>query len=77
MKSTKSKIMKEELYGWIFTYNPHTKNWRTCQRDELNDFFSKSEENFLRSKSIDTLIELILKNKGNNEAIKQLINKKL
>lgn len=63
---------KSELYGWIFTFNPHTGNYRCCKREDYLRFFNEPEENFLRSKSIDTLEELILKSGGKKEIIDSL-----
>jgi hypothetical protein len=65
----------EILCGWLFTYNPHTGNYRACQREQLNDFFSISEENFLRAKSQKDLEELILKTGGDKKEIQKLLNK--
>lgn len=66
----------EFLDNWIFTYNPHTLNWRVCTRDEWLDFYSTPETNFLRSKDFTTLRDILIKNEGDPEKIKQLIKQK-
>lgn len=63
----------QSLYGWVFTFNPNTGNYRACQREELNQFFSEPETNFLRSKHLETLEEIIIKNEGNSSKIHKLI----
>lgn len=59
-------------YGWLFTFNPLTNNWRACTRDQYLDFFSKPEENFLRSEHIQDLIDLINYHKGDATKLKTL-----
>jgi len=63
----------EELHNFIFTYNNYTGNWRVCKREQYLDLFNKPETEFLRSKEINTLIELIIKTGGDEEKIKKLI----
>lgn len=58
-------MKNEELYGWVFTYNTYTKNWHVTDRDNYHKLFSDTfHGNVLRSKDINTLIEIIIKNKG-------------
>ncbi len=66
-------IIKNNLYGWIFTYNPVTSNWRACSRDRYMELFSIPEENFLRSKELSVLEELIIKYGDSEEVINSLI----
>jgi hypothetical protein len=54
-------MTKDNLYGWVFTYNPITGNWRACTREDYLDFFSIPEKNFIRSKDLNTLQEIIMK----------------
>ena len=67
-------FMNENLYGWLFTYNPHTENWRTCKREDYLKFFSSPETEFIRSKNLNTLIEIIIKTQGDEDKIKKLIS---
>ena len=52
------------LYGWLFTYNPYTGHWIAFTKDNYIKAMNESEENFLRSKSRDTLEEIIIKCEG-------------
>ena len=62
----------EELYGWLFTYNPYDKQWLACRNEDfiyvMNDY---SSDKAIRSSSKETLIELIIKYKGCIDLIKQ------
>jgi hypothetical protein len=53
----------EELYGFVFWYNDFEKLWYAIPRESYTDFFSGKYENadIMKSKNIDTLIELICK----------------
>lgn len=55
---------KEYLHNWLFTYNSYTENYRACKREDYLRFFSEPEENFIRSKSLQDLEDLIIKFKG-------------
>ncbi len=74
-KLNKVKNKKENLYGWLLTYNPYTDKWLAAKRDDYLDLFSNVEknENILRSNSIDTLIEVIMKTNGDKKAIDKLL----
>ena len=54
----------EELYGFVFWHNHFEKNWYAIPRESYTNFFSGKYDNskVLKSKSIDTLVELICKN---------------
>ena len=66
-------MKNENLYEWVFHFNPYTQNWRACKRNEYLDLFNKPESNFLISKNISTLRELIEKTDGNIDKINKLI----
>lgn len=52
----------EKLDGWLFTYNPHIKQWMATTRDNKDLLFSDHKNKaVLRSYSINTLIDIILK----------------
>ena len=63
------------LENWIFRYNSHTNNWMCCTRDQWLDMYNIPEINFLRSKEFTTLRDILIKNEGDVEKIKQLIYK--
>lgn len=56
---------KANLYGWLFTFNHYTGLWNAAKREHLNEMFSNKEsKKVISSKSIDTLISLIIKAEG-------------
>lgn len=60
-------MKNNELYGYLFTFNPYTETWLACKRDNYHELFTNQEsENILKSKSVNTLIEFITKNENNN-----------
>lgn len=68
--------MSNNIYGWLFTKNPNTGNWRAFKRDDYLRAFSEPEEHFLISKSIKVLEELIEKTDGDQDKIDQLLSRK-
>ena len=64
------------LDSWVFRYNSATNNWIVCTRDEWLDMYNIPETNFLRSKEFTTLRDILIKNEGDVEKIKQLIKNK-
>jgi hypothetical protein len=70
--------MKEnnDLYNWVFRYNPYTKKWYATDRSDYNDLFSKEDsEKVLKSSSIETLIGIISKIEGDIKNIDLILNK--
>ena len=63
----------EELYGFVFWHNYLDKKWYAIPRDGYADFFSGKYDNsnVMKSKSVDTLIELICKTSINIKDIPQ------
>lgn len=54
--------MEENLYGYVFHYNPITKTWSAIPRDHYLEYWSNPTDNkFLRSSDIKTLITLVSK----------------
>lgn len=67
-------MSKNNLYGWVFTFNPHTNQWLATTRDNyLQLFDNQKSADILRSSSIKTLEEIIIKTNGNADKIKNLI----
>ena len=64
----------EKLQGWVFTYNSYSKVWMCATRENysllFNDFTNKK---VLRSRNLNTLIELVIKTEGNESKLKKLI----
>lgn len=65
------------LYNYVFHYNAHNKNWSAIPRELYNDYWSDSNKpGILRSKSIDTLTELIYKTGGDAKKLSKLVSGK-
>lgn len=64
----------ENLYDWLFHYNPYNKVWNAFRRDESSQYFNGELENVLSSKNYNTLIDIIHKTDGDAKKIKKLIN---
>ena len=63
--TNKTNNMKECFYNWVFHFNPYTKKWAAIPRDLYTQYWDEYElEGVIRSKSIDTLIEIIEKTEG-------------
>ncbi len=55
---------KENLYGWIFHYNPYRVKWEAVHKSNYHDLFNGGEH-VLRHNSRKILEDVILKHKGN------------
>jgi hypothetical protein len=57
------KIMRnEELYEYVFHFNPYNGLWSAIPRDVYQEYFNNSDvAGVLKSKEYTTLISLILK----------------
>lgn len=65
----------EYMHDWVFHFNPYTSLWNAIPRNLYNDYWSNYDiKGILRSKNINTLLELLQKFKGNAQLIEQLIN---
>ncbi len=64
----------EELYNWLFHYNPYQKHWTAFKREESNSYFNGEIKNPLVSKKYNTLIDIIVKTNGDEKKIKKLLN---
>ena len=66
----------DNLHNFIFHYNSLTKNWESVLRDNYNLLFSdNSNKLVLKSKSFDTLRELIIRTNGDQNKINDLLIK--
>ena len=50
----------ENLYSYVFHFNPYSEIWSAIPRDLYNDYWSNANlPGVLRSKDMKTLIELV------------------
>lgn len=64
---------KKFMYGWLFTYNPFTDRWMATNRDNYFKLWNEGpNEAVLESRNIDSLIEIIIKGKGDLKTILKL-----
>lgn len=51
------------LYDYIFHYNHYTELWNAIPKDKYTRYWNNDDvEGVLKSKSIDTLVSMIVKN---------------
>lgn len=63
-------MKNEELYGWIFSYNPFKNTWRSVNRDNYYKLWNESaSEAILESPDINSIIDIIIKGKGDLRTI--------
>jgi hypothetical protein len=57
--------MKENLYNWVFHFNPYTKQWAAIPRDLYNQYWDDCDlEGVVKSSKLSTLLEIIEKTDG-------------
>jgi hypothetical protein len=62
------------LYDFVFHFNPYTQLWSAIHRDDYLHYWSDSSNTrVIRSKSIQTLQEIIIKTGGELSEIERLI----
>jgi hypothetical protein len=55
-------MKNEELYEYVFHFNPYNELWSAIPRDVYQEYFNNSDvDGVLKSKEYTTLIALILK----------------
>jgi len=65
------------LFSYVFHYNAHNKTWAAIPRELYNDYWSDSAKpGILKSKSIETLIEILYKTGGDKNKIGKLFGEK-
>jgi hypothetical protein len=70
---------KENLYGWVFVFNPYQDVWMAAKRENYIQLFSgaeKTSDDVLKSKNIMTLVELISRTDGDTIKIDKLLKTK-
>jgi G:T-mismatch repair DNA endonuclease (very short patch repair protein) len=61
------------MHDWIFHYNPYEDRWAAIPRDNYTDYWNdRAHKNILRSKHLNTLIDLLYKCKGSVDCIEDL-----
>lgn len=57
---------KDELYDWVFHYNHVEDLWNAVPRESYNEYFNGLSCDLVKkSKSLETLVDLILDNNKN------------
>lgn len=63
------------LYGFIFHFNHYSGLWSAIPRELHNDYWNNTDDDrILRSKSMETLIYLLHRTKGNIADVPKLIS---
>ena len=66
-------LPESNLYDWVFHFNHFNGTWAAIPRDSYNEYWSDTNApGILRSRSIETLTELIQKTQGDKSKIEQL-----
>ena len=60
---------KENLYDWLFHYNPYRKVWVAFKREDYQEYFNNKNHG-IASSSVNTLVEIIEKTNGDTEKLK-------
>jgi hypothetical protein len=67
----------EILNGWVFHFNPFTKNWVAINRNDYLEYWNNHKsKKVIKSSSIQTLVELIIKTDGDITKINKLVSAK-
>jgi hypothetical protein len=70
------KVDDLHMQNWVFNYNPYTQQWAAIPRSEYRSYWSDfNMKGVYKSRNINTLIEVLLKTKGNPEEMTKLIKK--
>ena len=65
------------LEDWVFHYNSFNDQWAAVPRETYNEYWSNYKHpEVLRSKNLNTLLELLHKTKGDKQAIEKLTSGK-
>jgi len=63
------------LQDWVFHFNSYTETWAAIPRETYNEYWNDYKNaGVIRSKNINTLLELLHKAKGSINAIEHIIN---
>jgi hypothetical protein len=63
------------LQDWVFHYNSFTEQWAAIPRESYDQYWNDYKNAaVLRSKTLNTLLELLHKAKGSTDVIEHIIN---
>jgi len=63
------------LNDWVFNFNSYTEQWAAIPRETYNEYWNDYKNaGVLRSKNLNTLLELLHKAKGDTDVIEHIIN---
>jgi hypothetical protein len=63
------------LNDWVFHFNSITEQWAAIPRESYNEYWNNYKTaGVLRSKNINTLLELLHKAKGSTNVMEHIIN---
>ena len=60
------------LENWVFHYNSFSDLWAAIPRETYNEYWSDYNAPVLRSKHLNTLLDLLHKSKGNTDIIEDI-----
>jgi hypothetical protein len=60
------------LHDYVFHFNAYTEKWSATTRDHYHELFSGDKGNTISSSSVNTLVSLIKKYRGDIKKIKAL-----
>ncbi len=63
---------RDRLYGWLFHYNPYRNQWEAAKREHYKELFSGGKH-VLRSRTLETLKDLIMETNGDPKKIMILV----
>jgi len=62
------------LEDWVFHYNSFTEQWAAIPRETYSEYWSNYKNaGVLRSKHLNTLLDLLHKSKGNTDIIEDIV----
>ena len=65
------------MYDWVFHYNPYSEEWSAIPKKIYHEYWNnKKHPQILRSKNLNTLLEILYKSKGELEEIEKLVSGK-
>ena len=69
-----NKYNMRRVAGWMFMYNEFTGNWQAAKREDSSLLYNDIKSSkVLKSKNLDTLIDIIRRTGGNSKEIKSLL----
>lgn len=65
---------QDYLNDWVFHFNAHAEQWAAIPRETYNEYWNNYKHTgVLRSKHLNTLLDLLHKSKGNVDIIEDII----